>query len=311
MNLYITPGEIKADLQDMIQSTTTKYDDVLYRRCREMSRGIDRRCKRFFYPLLTTKYFSIGPNPHRFGTAQVRPLKEHSSSDAALLGILWVPDLISVTAIYFSTDNGATYTALAETDYVLAVGEDFDKPCSYNTIILDVNGEYSAFPAGQRSVKITGVWGYVEDRDACWEDSGITLAGNMAVDATTFTVADADAEDLFGSGISLQIGRLIKIGDEYLVVTAVDAVTDMVTVRRPRNGTTAAAHNTGDAVYLWRPPAMIVDAARMMVVKEFLNSQQGYASRGGEELGGQVRYSEYMDRSVMDKLAPFIKMAVG
>ena len=290
MNLYITPGEVRADLVDMIQSTTLKYDDVLYRRCREKSRWIDRRCKREFFPLLTTKYFS---------------------GKKSALGILWVPDLISVSAIYFSYDNGETYTALETTDYILAVGEDFDKVCSYNTIILDVNGDYSAFPVGQRSVKITGVWGYVQDRDACWEDSGITLTDDMAIDASSFTASDADAEDLFGTGTALQVGQLIKIGDEYLVVTAINTEDDTVSVVRAQNGTSAAAHETDDAVYLWRPPYSIVDAARMIVVKDFLASQQGYASRGGEALGGQVKYNAYLDQAVMELLAPFIKMAVG
>ncbi len=118
------------------------------------------------------------------------------------LGILWIPDLISVTSISLSFDNGDTYKELAETDYIPAVSEDFDKVFSYNTIILDVNGNYSSFPVGQRSVKITGVWGYTDDREDSWEDSGLTISAELDETETTLSLVDADAQDRYGLGVA-------------------------------------------------------------------------------------------------------------
>ena len=292
MNLYILPDEVREDLPDMMQEGTTAYDRSLYRRCQNVSRWIDRRCKRAFYPQLATRYFSVG---------------EPRGAESAL-GILWVPDLISVTSIGLSFDDGLTYTELAETDYLLAVSEDFDKPCSYNTIILTVNGAYSSFPRGQRSVRITGVWGYTEDRATCWEASGVTLVGDVAAGATELTVSDGGAADLFGAGTALLKGRLIRMDDEYFFVTQV--VDDVVSVVGGQNGTNQADHLDGAAIDLWRPHPSVVDAARELVIKEFLDSQQGYAMRGAENVGGQVRYGEYVDGRILAKLSSLIRTAL-
>ncbi len=287
MNLYVTPGEIKAVAPDLIRSTTSKYDDPLYGRCVDVSRAIDHRCKRHFYPLLATRYFS--------GSGK---------------SVMWVPDLISVTSISVSDDNGQTYEDLSANDYYLAVGEDFDKECSYNTILLNLNGDYSVFFKGQRSVKIVGVWGYTDDRDLCWEDSGLTLAADMAEDASSFSVADGDAEDQFGLGTALQLGRLIRIGSEYLFVTGVSD--NNVTVIRARNGSTAAAYTSGEAIFLWRPPFNIVGAARITVMRDLLRAQQGYAdARGAVDLGGELVWNGRWDPEALEKLRPLIRTAIG
>ena len=296
MNLYITPDEIKADIPDMIQDATTRYNEPLCRRCVGVSRSIDRRCKRTFFPRLATKYFSVG-----------RPRGAESA-----LGILWIPDLISVTAISLSYDNGSTYEDLVEADYILAVSEDFDKVCSYNMIILDVNGNYSSFPIGQRSVKISGVWGYTDDREASWEDSGLTIDAEMDATGTTLSLADADAQDRYGLGVALQLGRLISIGSEFMLVTAVDATENEVTVIRAANGTTGAVHASGAAISIWRPPFSITEAARITVMRDFLRGQQGYAdARGGVDYGGEMRWTGRWDPEAIEKLRPFILTAVG
>lgn len=292
MNLYILPGEVKADLPDLIGESVEKYDGALYRRCMDVSRRIDQRCKREFYPQVATKYFSVG-----------QPRGAESA-----LGILWIPDLISVTSISLSFDNGGEYTELAETDYILAVGEDFDRRCSYSTIILDVNGDYSSFPRGQRSVKVVGVWGYTDDRDACWEDSGITITADAAAGATSITASDGAAEDIFGTGVALMIGRLIRIDDEFFQIVGITDNT--VTVVGGRNGSSQAAHASGAGIYLWRPYANVVDAARTMIVMDFLNSQQGYSLRGAENIAGQTRYNQYMDEVIKDKLSTVIRTAI-
>lgn len=296
MNLYITPDEIKADIPDLIQDATTRYNGPLYRRCVGVSRKIDQRCKREFFPTLDTKYFSVG-----------RPRGAESA-----LGILWIPSLISVTSISLSYNNGSTYEDLAETDYIPAVSEDFDKVCSYNMIILDVNGNYSSFPVGQRSVKITGVWGYTDDRDACWEDSGLTISADMDDSEVTFSLADADAHDQYGLGVALQLGRLIKIGSEFMQVISVDTEANEVTVIRSANGTTSAAHASGSGISLWRPPFSIIEAARITVMRDFMRGQQGYAdARGGMDLGGEMRWTGRWDPEAIELLRPYILTAVG
>ena len=289
MNLYITPYEIKSDAPDMIQSGVTRYDDPLFRRCVDVSRAIDQRCKRFFYPLRATRYFS-----------------------GSGYGVLWVPDLVSVETISVSYDQGATYEDLAEDDFYLAVAEEFDRLCSFNTIILNMAGSLAGFPEGQRSVRIVGVWGYADDREGCWEESGLTLAAEMSAGAGVFEVADAGAADRFGLGTALQVGRLIRVGAEYMVVTGVDLEEDTVSVIGGRNGTAEAAHEAGAAITLWRPPFNVVGAARITVIRDLLRAQQGYAdARGAMELGGEMRWTGRWDPEALEKLRPLIRTAVG
>ncbi len=92
-------------------------------------------------------------------------------------------------------------------------------------------------------IYITGVWGWHEDYDNAWDkvDDVLDAAGITATD-TEITVADADGEDLEGYTPRFSPGNLIRIDSELMDVTAVNTTTNVLTVRRARNGTTAAAH---------------------------------------------------------------------
>ena len=289
MNLYITPAEIKAAAPDLIRSSTTKYDDPLYRRCESVSRAIDRRCKRHFYPRLATRYFNGSGN-----------------------GVLWIDDLISINAVAVSTDGGTTYTTLAADDYYGAVSENFNSPCSYNMIILSQDGSRLGFPQGMRTVRIEGEWGYTEDREACWEPSGIYLAEDLNDEAASFDVSDADKSDRYLLGTALQLGRLIKVGAEMMQVIDIDAAENTLQVVRALNGSTADAHDTQTEIYLWTPPYDISLAAMISAVRDLARAQQGYVdTRGGMEVGGQMLWVGRWDPEAEDKISRYIRTGVG
>jgi hypothetical protein len=292
MNLYVTPDEIKSAAPDLIRSTTTKYDDPLYRRCVSVSRAIDRRCKRHFYPRAETRYYAGSGN-----------------------GILWVDDLVSVSSVAISTDGGKTYTTLAADDYYGAVSENFNSPCSYNMLILSQDGSWMGFPRGMRSVRIRGEWGYTDDRAACWEGSAIHLEAGMTAEATTLTIEDGIAQDLYGLGTFLQLGRLIRIGAEMLFVQAVTInqdEDDVVTVVRGQNGSEAAAHEADEEIFLWRPPFDISQAAMISAVRDLARAQQGYVdTRGGLEVGGQMLWVGRWDPEAEDKISRYVRTGIG
>lgn len=96
-------------------------------------------------------------------------------------------------------------------------------------------------------VLVTGIWGWHEDYDNAY-DAVDTLAANALIGATSITVVDADAADLDGFTPRFSPGNLIKINDELMDITAVNTTTNVVTVHRARNGTTATAHTSGDSV---------------------------------------------------------------
>ncbi|MGI6730470.1 MAG: hypothetical protein ACOX5F_01025 [Anaerovoracaceae bacterium] len=289
MNLYITPAEIKSAAPDLIRSTTTKYDDPLYRRCASVSRAIDRRCKRHFYPRMETRYYAGSGN-----------------------GVLWIDDLISINAVAVSTDGGRTYTTLAADDYYGAVSENFNSPWSYNMIILNQDGSRMGFPQGMRSVRIVGEWGFTDDRAACWEPSGITLESELEISSTAIEVSEADKQNRYVMGTALQLGRLIKIGSEMMLVIDVDAAENAVGVVRAMNGSVAAAHDPADEIYLWMPPFDISQAAMISAVRDLARTQQGYVdTRGGLEVGGQMLWVGRWDPEAEDKISRYIKTGVG
>src|SRR3989304_3299821 len=155
-NLYATSAELRLAVPDAIRASVTKYDTLLTRLASGVSRWIDNECKRVFYPSLATRYFDGG------GRAG-----------------LWVPDLLSITSISYSDDDGDTYTALVAADYIATVAGDYNSLKSYTKLIISrLSDTLSVWPLGQRSVKIVGVWGYADDRDRVWDDTGDTVENN-------------------------------------------------------------------------------------------------------------------------------------
>lgn len=126
---------------------------------------------------------------------------------------------------------------------------------------------------------IAGVWGFHRDYASAW-DAVTTLGADVASSATTVTVA---------SGAALSPGHLLQINDEYLTVTAVNGST--VTVVRGMNGTTAAAHTSGDTVQTWqmeRPIARVV--ARQVGM---MYARRGaYEIRESDGVGGTTAYPQ-------------------
>jgi hypothetical protein len=100
---------------------------------------------------------------------------------------------------------------------------------------------------------VTGIWGWHEDYDNAYDsvDTVQDAAGISASD-TTITVADVDGEDLDGFTPRFSAGNLIKIEDELMDVLSTDTTLDTMTVRRGRNGTTAAIHANGAAISVYR-----------------------------------------------------------
>ena len=115
------------------------------------------------------------------------------------------------------------------------------------------------------AITVTGVWAHCADYTSGWMDLDI-LAANMLIGATSFEATPS----VFYSGM------LLKIDDEFIYVSSVDApvvtipptvppdATDTVHIIRGVNGTVAAAHSAAAVVYRWNPGrdiAMLTAAA--------------------------------------------------
>jgi hypothetical protein len=276
-SLYATPHEIKAGAADAIRLTTTKYDAELMRLAEDISRGVDNYCHRQFYPALATRYFhGAGGRAQRFG------------------------ELLAITSVSVSDDDGATYTELASTDYFGTVEHDPNSPKSWTHLELAANGEYSAW-------KIVGVWGYADDREAAWEDSADDVEDNpLSPAATTCTVNDADGLDGWGRAPRFQAGQLARLESEYVEITAVDTGAQTLTLVRARGGTSAASHAQNTGIDLWRPPAPVKEAVIIQIARLISRARAMFGDAQAVPELSQLVWTRSFDPDVVARLAYYV-----
>lgn len=132
-------------------------------------------------------------------------------------------------------------TTIAASKYILESANDYPKwklklrRTSGITWQPNSDGDY------EQVLSLTGVFGYHDDYGAAWPDTGLTIQGggiNSSVTSVTFSATTG-----------LKAGMLLKFESEYVYLSAVGAPSTIV---RAVNGTTAAAHATGVAVYSWQ-----------------------------------------------------------
>lgn len=194
-----------------------------------------------FEPVVETRYLdSIGTHVDEF------------------TGRLYLPaPLLAVTSI---SVNG---TALTGSQYVLE-----PRGRTPYTVIRRVDGTdigvWNTSDVWLDAISISGVWGWRKNYTADGWRKVDDLAASMTDSATTLTVADVDGVDPFGRTPRISAGAMLRIttsgASEYLEVTATDTTTNVVTVMRGVNGSTAIAHSSGDDVEVWYPEPAVVHA---------------------------------------------------
>lgn len=121
-------------------------------------------------------------------------------------------------------------------------------------------------------VTIGGWWGYHRDWANAFPNI-TTLAATMTATQTTIQVADLNAPDPYGITQGLSYGSLFRIDDdtdELMEVQNVNPNTNIATVRRGVNGTTASAHNTvGDAVQVFQVELPVQEAVARQAAMQY------------------------------------------
>jgi hypothetical protein len=289
-NLYATASEIKTGTPDGIRTSTIKYDTLLLRLANETSRFIDRHCRQVFYPQVAVRYF------------------DGKGKTAVTIG-----PLLSLTSVEISEDDGLTYTALTvDVDFRLTWWGDFNDPRSWTQLVIDPNGSETAWPDGFRTVKVTGVWAYADDRATAWESSTDVVQDNpLLIGATSLTVADADGVDQLGSTPRFQAGQLLRIESEFAYCSVVTVGTNILTIARAQNGTTATAHIQAKQIDVWRPPEPVKQATIIQVVRLMERGFQGYGdARANVELS-QMIYLRALDPEARALLEPYRIVRAG
>lgn len=183
---------------------------------------------------------------------------------------LWVKDLVSITTLKISAtaDQPTTfdYTLVAGTDYTLWPRNAAAEGKPYRKIILNPDGQFSAFSVGVDNIQLIGVFGFPVDSDQ------VVISGT----ATTGTLSDAADLSLTAS---VSVADVVEPGDTLILeseqVEVVTVSTVNVTVVRGINGTTAAAHS-GVPMYIRRYPRDVERAVGADAARHLWRASQGF-----------------------------------
>ena len=161
-------------------------------------------------------------------------------------------DILSITSITW------VGTALTSSQYRLA-----DENSHPNTEIAVKRTAISTLlPADfDENVTIVGAFGYHRDPDAMWVDSGDTVQDSPLSSSGTALTVEADG--------NFEVMQHIQIESEYLLITAIDTATEILTVERGVNGSTGASHANATAISRYVQTPEIEQEARRLAIRHF------------------------------------------
>jgi hypothetical protein len=145
--------------------------------------------------------------------------------------------------------------------------------------IVRLSSYWSYFGSNWRqAIAVSGIWGYrTRYPNEAWL-SVDTLQAGINASVTAYTVLDVDGANAFGYTPRIDVGNLARIGTEYLdTISTVAGTTNAVNDVRGILGSTAAAHDNGTAVDIWRPEPDIVRACLRWA--DYLYSRRGEFSK--------------------------------
>ncbi|MBW4439369.1 MAG: hypothetical protein KME04_19665 [Pleurocapsa minor GSE-CHR-MK-17-07R] len=218
--LYATLTALRRELH--LSEAETSDDARLLDALRAATDWIDQACGRSFAPRLAT---ITHPAPRR-------PSAELTLHD----------DLLALTAL---EDDGGM---IAPEDVALL-------PESGPASLLRRTD--SGLFSGE--VRVTGLWGWHIHAAKVWLDSGdsITDGAGITADAVLVSVDAVSGANGLGENPRFQVGQLLSVGTEYLLVTATDAEANTLGVVRAVQGSTPQAHAAGTPILVFQPMPVV------------------------------------------------------
>lgn len=268
---YVTLDKFKAvkEIEASDSAGERVISDYLIRATRE----IDRATRRHFFPRRQQRDYTL---PAEFLLYRRR---EFPGAD------LWLDDdLLEIVTVEVG-EPGDTETLTEGIHFETMMWNTFPKFALRLKWPNFWTGSMAVFtPTRWRlpTIFVTAIWGFhelYEEEPGAWVDTNVDLGATLAANATTFDVGAATTDDLGDTDIA--VGELIKIDDEYLeIVSITGTTTRTVTVRRARQGTTAASHATGTSIYKWDVHGDIKQAC-FMIAKAWREHDQSKGGRAG------------------------------
>jgi hypothetical protein len=140
---------------------------------------------------------------------------------------------------------------------------------------------------------MSAVWGYRRRYDTAWKNSGDSVqnVGGITATGTSITVTDADGVDWEQFTPRFSPGQLLRIDSEFLRVDAVNETTNILTVRRGVNGSTAAIHATSAGIDAFVPEDNIRRGTSRQAA--LLYARRGaFEATQADGMGGQTTYPQ-------------------
>ena len=214
----------------------------------------------------------------RTGTRYYRP----TNSDYLVLDY----PLTAVTSVTLDNDEDGVYeSTLAATAYYLLPDNATEQSPAQPFWALEIRADANAsavFPVGvRRGVKITGTWGYYDQRTE-----------TTAKPATGISAA-ANVWDMVGAS-GLRAGQMLRVDDEQVLIldnalsgSATAAASGQITVRRAQGGTTGATHSSNSTMSVYSYP-IIERTCLYQAEMDYRAMDAPLGVAGGDYGGGQT-----------------------
>lgn len=144
-----------------------------------------------------------------------------------------------------------------------------------HAVRLATGNQWSTYSSTyHETVEISGVYGYNRDYSNAWLSSGDTVQNSGGLTTATMSIEVADADGENGNLIAprFEVGMILRIGSELMIVLRVDASSNpnTIMVKRRALGSTATAHDNGAAIEVWQVEPAIVQACKTQAAFEYM-----------------------------------------
>jgi len=253
---YLTTMEAVREQLGADALTDADDDTLIWQFISAASAMVHQFCRRSFVPYVQTRYYDA----------------QEPMIDGDLLRL--DEDLLEATTV----TNGDS-TTVSTSDYVLRNRNIYP----YWGIKLKESSSLTWTYSGsdyEDAISIAGIWGFHESYGTAWVDTGDTVQDASGINASvqTITVTDANGKD-GRYRTRFEVGKLLKIDDEFIKVVAVDTGAETLTVLRGALGSTAATHANGATIYSWAVQRNIEQAVISLVAWLYRNK-----STAGDEI---------------------------
>ena len=277
-----------------LASAETSDDTHLRDLITKASRAIDRKVRRYFYPL------RVGGNDVlKFDLPENR-------------GVLRLGDHDVLEVIGLSHLNGAS--EIDASVYWLKCGDRWNITPYDRLILDDSSGSIFNFTGTpQRAVHVDTILGYREDYRYAWIDSAASLTSALGTVTTLASVSGSGGVNSLGVSPRVFSGQIWRLGSGSTqeFVYAKDTIsTSSIRIIRAINGSSRTTHASATKIYTWQPEYDIEDAATEVVSFVYQKSKSPFTNRISVLNLGIVEVPDAWPERTLDKLSRYEKNSI-